>query len=1257
VIAKFHHDNSRALDPHLHTHCIVLNTTQLANGKWQSILNEPFLRNKMWLGAIYRNELSRRVQELGYEVEFGKDGLFEIKGYTQEQLEHFSKRRLAILQQSRNPANAIERELAWKQTRIAKGYPIPRSELRQSRLRDCQALAVQPPQAHSYSVWQVQTPAEAAVQVAVEHCAERHTVFLPKAVKQFALLSYLGQNSPDAIAAALEQNPELIQTYDGRLTTQQAVQRELDTIRLMEAGKGWVTKITSLERVEGHLRSKPLTQGQRDAITLAATTSDQFIAWLGVAGAGKTYALNQFCQMAQTQEYLVKGYAPSAEAAKILGQEIHVEANTVARLLVAQPHKTQPQQIWIIDEAGLLSAKDAHALLHKATEEQARVILVGDLRQLSAVEAGNPFKSLQQAGISTASLNESLRQKTEELRTAVDWVARGDVEAGFQKLDEQRLIVERKTDELRLKRLARDYLALEVAERSQTLVLAGTNQERALLTEQIRKGLKAEGHLEEADFLTQLRAKDLTQVQAGYAHNYAVGDVVIPVYSYKRLGLKKGERYQVETVDESKNTLTLRTADHVLEADPGQFKRKAVYTQEQVEVAVGDRLKWTRNDPVLGHRNGQEVQVVNVNTQNHTTKVLHRDGRAEVISLQYPQHLDHAWVSTVYGSQGKTANRVLVATDTTMNAENFYVAISRAKYDLKIYTEDKADLLQQVQKTRAKENPLEFIKGLKSVRQPETVRTATVEQSLASRIEASTSSVRPLQQAMDLAERGADIKHTDQPLLKPRTEIAAQVRNLPLEEVAAQLGLEPDRYDKYKWRKVSAADGSNQTLSINGQKFYDHLNQKGGGGAIDLVMHVQNWQYRDALEWLSGISSYAAPKYQQLLDRPPEHKHHQTAKRDKPPACNIKDESKWPDVKCHLVEERGLPEDSVDVLHQEGLLHADSHGNVMFFRYRIDTNFNRGEAIGANLRGTHGDFKELTPGVRRNEGYFWVQSGQGEVQRVLLTESPIDALSLAALDKWQCSTVYLSTDGAGAVPIEQLRQLVKRGGQVVLAFDADQAGVMLTQKVMAELPEATRLIPMCGKDWNEQLLAGRSLSLTVERILAFQGVEQTDGSWVFEGENYRLSRQGNVLTIIARDGRGEILKLDSGNTVSTQLSQADRKRLRQAERNQPMVVAIAVRQLLSDLRQGKVQPDGSHAFESRNYHFWQRSSIIGIMAKDGRGEILKVDTDKPILVKLSLKDLEQLKNLRALVSKRLQVKQDVQHVHCRRNSIQQINKH
>jgi hypothetical protein len=305
------------------------------------------------------------------------------------------------------------------------------------------------------------------------------------------------------------------------------------------------------------------------------------------------------------------------------------------------------------------------------------------------------------------------------------------------------------------------------------------------------------------------------------------------------------------------------------------------------------------------------------------------------------------------------------------------------------------------------------------------------------------------------------------------SERANQVRDCDLETVAIDLGLERDRHDKHKWH------GSGQIISINGGKFYDHLNQKGSGGAIDLVMHVQDCDYKQAVDWLSEqpATSFVPGDHFPV-------KVHEPVAKDEPKylALPVKDETKWSDVRQYLVETRGLPERLIDHAHQLGLIYADSQHNAVFPRYAAN-GWERGEMTGASLRGTRGDFRGLSPGSQKDKGWFWFGLGKGEVQRVVLVESAIDALSFAALDKSnykENKTVYLSADGAGAIPIKDLQAVIERGGQVIVGYDADRAGEQMAWKVAQSLPRVTRLQPNCGKDWNEQLLGNNKSSLSVD---------------------------------------------------------------------------------------------------------------------------------------------------------------------------------
>jgi hypothetical protein len=253
------------------------------------------------------------------------------------------------------------------------------------------------------------------------------------------------------------------------------------------------------------------------------------------------------------------------------------------------------------------------------------------------------------------------------------------------------------------------------------------------------------------------------------------------------------------------------------------------------------------------------------------------------------------------------------------------------------------------------------------------------------------------------------------------------------------LGLDPDPKDQHKWQH------ENHIINITGSKFYDWQHLKGGGGAIDLVMHVNECDFKQAVAWLNdrlgeGTALQATTyKTKEIIQT-------EQLRPFIPPTV---DESKWQQVKTYLTRERRLPSSLVDTLHQQGLVYADSKQNAVFIRRSLDEQ----TITGASLRGTAGvdnAFKGLALGSKRNAGWFHLlQGGQSNdpIQRAVLVESPIDAMSFAVLDRSESrKTIYLSTDGSGTVPVEFLRQLPNKS--VIVAYDNDQPGNLMALHVM-----------------------------------------------------------------------------------------------------------------------------------------------------------------------------------------------------------------
>ncbi|MEO1669336.1 MAG: DUF3991 and toprim domain-containing protein [Cyanobacteria bacterium J06631_2] len=182
----------------------------------------------------------------------------------------------------------------------------------------------------------------------------------------------------------------------------------------------------------------------------------------------------------------------------------------------------------------------------------------------------------------------------------------------------------------------------------------------------------------------------------------------------------------------------------------------------------------------------------------------------------------------------------------------------------------------------------------------------------------------------------------------------------------------------------------------------------------------------------------------------------------------VPDFDKWQAVRKYLTRTRKLPSGLVDQLYEQGLVYADPNQNAVFIRRTLG-----GEEItGASLRGTVGEdnkFKGLAKGSKRSQGWFHFDKGEQSgdpVRRVVLVESPIDAMSLSVLERTNSKkTLYLSTDGAGQMPTEYLQEFK----DLVIAYDNDQAGKGMAERIKAQLPQAVVKLPKAN-DWNQDLV-------------------------------------------------------------------------------------------------------------------------------------------------------------------------------------------
>jgi hypothetical protein len=266
------------------------------------------------------------------------------------------------------------------------------------------------------------------------------------------------------------------------------------------------------------------------------------------------------------------------------------------------------------------------------------------------------------------------------------------------------------------------------------------------------------------------------------------------------------------------------------------------------------------------------------------------------------------------------------------------------------------------------------------------------------------------------------------------------LRRIPLEAVLEQTGASRDRYDKTKWHTVKGV------ISITGMKFMNWNHAAGGGGAIDLVMHLTGAGFKDAVDWLGRHfplqpSFSSPPPPPRILKLPPPHPHHLSA------------------VKRYLINDRAITPSVVDSLIASGLLYADHRANAVFLLLG-----NENVPVGAELRGTgSAQWRGMAPGSQKERGFFAVPAPD-VINSVILTESAIDAISCALLHP---SAFCISTSGARPNPL-WLPSLLSHTCFIYCGFDSDPTGDAMAMEMIRIHPTVLRLRPTLH-DWNDVL--------------------------------------------------------------------------------------------------------------------------------------------------------------------------------------------
>jgi conjugative relaxase-like TrwC/TraI family protein len=725
IAAKFEHDTARPVDgyaaPQLHTHTVIFNVTERENGQTRALQERGLFASQQFATAVYQSELMYRLRNLGYEIEAGRSGAPEVKGYSQEYLDASSPRSQQIREHlEKNGYQGPEAaQIAAHSTRDRKEIHSPVEVLAAHQQIAAEfgnqadkvvANARERAQRHTPDISREDTRqvARQAVTYARDRSFEREAVTDERDLYRDALRRGMSETTYAEVRVGFETRIasgefQLVpgQKHDSgrQFTTAETIRAEREILRQMQQGQGRTEQIMPIQAAVAHTqKQQQLNAGQKAAAEEILTSRDVVQGLEGKAGVGKTTLLKSVREAAEQRGYVVEGFAPTSRAANQL-REAGISADTLQGFLVRRGQPNPDRHLYMLDESSLASTKQVRDFLAKL-ESSDRVLLIGDTRQHQGVEAGKPFEQLVNAGMKTTQLDQIVRQRAApELLKAVEHLSRGEVAEGVALLEQQGRVTEIADPQQRIAAIARSY----AANPENTIVVSPDNASRRQINQAVRSELQALGTVAKEDHTMRVLAprSDLTGADRTWAARYAVGDVLYYPRGSQDIGIEKQSYTKVIATQPQDNVLTVQKVDGAkVTYNPARLYGVNVYQELEREFAVGDRLSFTAPSEELGVAN-RDLGTVRQIGQDGTLTVKIDNGRSVSFDSNQMRHYDHGYAVTSHSSQGLTAERVIVNVDSSIRAELInqrfaYVAVSRGSHDAQIFTDNATSLIHKL---------------------------------------------------------------------------------------------------------------------------------------------------------------------------------------------------------------------------------------------------------------------------------------------------------------------------------------------------------------------------------------------------------------------------------------------------------------------------------------------------------------------------------------------------------------------------------
>jgi conjugative relaxase-like TrwC/TraI family protein len=663
VAAAFEHSSSRAGDPQLHTHLVVLNLAVRRDGTVGTLVSKPIYANKMLLGALYRAELAVQLQRrLGLDLE-RRGAFFGVAGIPRALVRRFSTRRREIedVAGDRDIYSAAGMDAVTIATRKAK-----RALSRDALFARWEVIGEE----YGFTARQVQaligqaravTPGDTQ---ALFRDAMDEILYQESHFNRATLLRRAAEQAPGsgldvaALEAGLDRflttTPEIVKIQEDRFTTLAAAREEQilkergeamqQDSRHVLSGAVVARAIKAVEREESRKQKKSyaLTAEQKEAISHITATRGSLKLVNGKAGTGKTAMLDAARRAWEAQGYTVLGASLSARAARGLEEGSGIRSCTLRRLELDLAHRwtedlrhhavqlaraaqgkptykpftprsLDRNTILVVDESSLVGTRVLASLVEAVKRAGAKLVLIGDEDQLQPIEAGGPFRALL-TWFKPARLTEIVRQEEVWGREAVRQFSCGEAGTALAEFVRRGLLHVADTRSGAIEKLITDWAVIGVTRPQEALIFTATREERALLNRLAQEARQRAGALGRLG------------VHVG-GNAFHERDRILFTQNSRKYNVDNGTMGAIDSIDLLRRTMTVR-----LDAEQGK--------------------------------------------------------RARYVTISYRKYkeIDLAYAITTHKGQGMTVNRAfLLAGGAMTNREMTYVQASRARHETRIY--------------------------------------------------------------------------------------------------------------------------------------------------------------------------------------------------------------------------------------------------------------------------------------------------------------------------------------------------------------------------------------------------------------------------------------------------------------------------------------------------------------------------------------------------------------------------------------------